>query len=294
MKTLLEVLVSGILLGGIYALASTGLTLVFGVLRIVNFAHGEYLMLAMYATFWSFQLLGLSPYVSLLLVPLFMFIFGLLTERIVIRPTMTRPHMVQVFTTLGLSVLMVNGAQVVWTANYRSVVTTLSQTSLTWGFLTIGKPRLLAFVLAMLIALALYLFLKMTYTGKAIQATAENVDAARLMGINVNRIYGLTFALGSLVTGAAGCLLMPLYYVYPRIGLDFVLIAFVVAVMGGLGSVPGAMVAGIIIGIIETTSGFFISPALKQAIYFVAFILVLVVRPAGLFGRRGAETAGVV
>jgi branched-chain amino acid transport system permease protein len=293
LKTLLEVLMAGILLGGIYAVATIGLTLMFGVLRIVNFAHGEFLMLAMYATFWMFHFFGLSPYVSLLVVPLFMFIFGILIERIVIRPTMTRPHMVQIFTTLGLSMLMANGAQVLWTANYRSVPTTLSQINLTLGPLTVGKPRLLAFIIAMLIALGLYLFLRLTYTGKAIQATAENVDAARLMGINVNMIYGLTFALGSLVTGAAGCLLAPLNYVYPRIGLDFVIIAFVVAVIGGLGSVPGAVAAGIIIGIIETTSGFFISPELKQAIYFVAFILVLVFRPAGLFGKRGAETAGV-
>jgi branched-chain amino acid transport system permease protein len=290
---LLEVLSSGVLLGGVYALATIGLTLVFGVLRIVNFAHGEFLMLAMYVTFWLFKLFGINPYLSLLIVPILMFLFGLLIERIIIRPTMTRPHMVQVFATLGLSVLMVNGAQVLWTANYRSVETALSKINLTMGSLNIGMPRLLAFVIAMLIALGLYLFLRMTYTGKAIQATAENVNAAQLMGINVNRVYGLTFALGSAVTAAAGCLLMPLYYVYPRIGLDFVLIAFVVAVMGGLGSVPGAILAGIIIGVIETTSGFFISPALKQASYFAAFILVLVIRPAGLFGRRGAETAGI-
>ena len=290
----LQVLVSGILLGGVYALATIGLTLVFGVLRIVNFAHGEFLMVSMYATFWLFNLLGIDPYVALLVVPVLMFGFGLLAERLVIRPTLTRPHMVQTFGTLGLSTLLVNLAQVLWSANYRSVETALSQIKVSLGLIDLGLPRLLAFVLAMLISLALYLFLRLTYTGKAIQATAENVAAAKLMGINVNRIYALTFALGSAVTGAAGCLLMPIFYAYPRIGLDFVGVMFVVAVMGGLGSVPGAIIAGLIIGVVETTSGFFISPAFKQAIYFIAFILVLVIKPAGLLGTRGAETVGVV
>ena len=290
----LQVLVSGILLGGVYALATIGLTLVFGVLRIVNFAHGEFLMVSMYATFWLFNLLGIDPYVALLVVPVLMFGFGLLAERLVIRPTLTRPHMVQTFGTLGLSTLLVNLAQVLWSANYRSVETVLSQIKVSLGLIDLGLPRLLAFVLAMLISLALYLFLRLTYTGKAIQATAENVAAAKLMGINVNRIYALTFALGSAVTGAAGCLLMPIFYAYPRIGLDFVGVMFVVAVMGGLGSVPGAIIAGLIIGVVETTSGFFISPAFKQAIYFIAFILVLVIKPAGLLGTRGAETVGVV
>ena len=290
----LQVLVSGILLGGVYALATIGLTLVFGVLRIVNFAHGEFLMVSMYATFWLFNLLGIDPYVALLVVPVLMFGFGLLAERLVIRPTLTRPHMVQTFGTLGLSTLLVNLAQVLWSANYRSVETALSQIKVSLGLIDLGLPRLLAFVLAMLISLALYLFLRLTYTGKAIQATAENVAAAKLMGINVNRIYALTFALGSAVTGAAGCLLMPIFYAYPRIGLDFVGVMFVVAVMGGLGSVPGAIIAGLIIGVVETTSGFFISPAFKQAIYFIAFILVLVIKPAGLLGTRGSETVGVV
>jgi branched-chain amino acid transport system permease protein len=293
MEILPQLIVSGVLLGGVYALATVGLTLVFGVLRIVNFAHGEFLMLAMYAGFWAYSLLGMSPYLSLLVVPILMYVFGLITERVVIRPTLTRPHMVQVFATLGLSMLMVNGAQVLWTANYRSVQTSLSSSGVVLGSVNIGMPRLLAFVLAMAISVGLYMFLKYTYVGKAIQATAENVMAARLMGIRVNQIYSLTFALGSAVTGAAGCLLLPMYYAYPRIGLDFVLIAFVVAVMGGLGSVPGALGAGIIIGIVETVSGYFISPAFKQGIYFLAFILVLVIRPAGIFGTRGAEDLGV-
>jgi branched-chain amino acid transport system permease protein len=288
-----QLIVSGILLGGIYALATVGLTLVFGVLRIVNFAHGEFLMLGMYGAFWAYSLWGMSPYLALLVVPILMYGFGLIVERVVIRPTLTRPHMVQVFATLGLSMLMVNGAQVLWSANYRSVQTSLSDSGVVIGAVNIGMPRLLAFVLAMAISVGLYLFLKYTYVGKAIQATAENVMAARLMGIRVNQIYSLTFALGSAVTGAAGCLLLPLYYAYPRIGLDFVLIAFVVAVMGGLGSVPGALGAGIIIGIVETVSGYFISPAFKQGIYFLAFILVLVIKPAGIFGTRGAEEVGV-
>jgi branched-chain amino acid transport system permease protein len=292
MEIIVQILVSGILQGGIYALVTVGLTLVFGVLRIVNFAHGEFLMLGMYATFWLNRLLGLSPYMALLIVPPAMFLFGLLMERITIRPTLGRPEMVQIFTTLGLSIVLVNLAHLLWSADYRSVRTALSETNLVWRSVSVGLPRVLAFVVAMGISLALYAFLRLSYTGKAIQATAENVTAARLMGINVNRTYALTFALGSAVTSAASCLLMPLFYVYPRIGLDFVLVTFVVAVLGGLGSVPGAIAAGLVIGLVEALSGFFIAPALKQAVYFVAFILILVVRPAGLFGTRGAETVG--
>lgn len=293
MDMVLQLIVSGMLLGGIYAMATVGLTLVFGVMRIVNFAHGEFLMLAMYLTFWLFSLFGLSPYVALAIVPILMFIFGLITERVLIRPTLSRPHMVQVFVTLGLSMLMVNMSQVLWSANYRSVTTSLADINVTLGSLSVGLPRILAFVVAIAASLALYLFLRKTYTGKAIQATAENVAAARLMGINVNQIYALTFALGSAVTGAAGCLLLPLYFAYPRIGLDFVAITFVVAVMGGLGNVPGAIAAGLIIGVVETLSGFIIGPAFKQGIYFIAFILILVIKPAGLWGTRGAETVGV-
>jgi branched-chain amino acid transport system permease protein len=290
----LQLLASGIMLGGIYALVTIGLTLTFGVLRVLNFAHGEYLMVGMYAAFWLFELFGVGPYVALLIVPAVMFVFGLITERLVMRPTLTRPHMVQTFATLGLSMILVNLAQVFWSANYRSVQTTLSSSSVKFGAVTLGLPRFLAFVIAMAISIALYFFLRKTHTGKAIQATAENVAAAKLMGINVNRIYSLTFAMGSAITGAAACLLMPLYYAYPRIGLDFVLIAFVIAVMGGLGSVPGAIGAGLIIGIVETASGFIIAPAFKQGIYFVAFVLVLLIKPAGLFGTRGSETVGVV
>lgn len=294
MNIWLELLVSGILLGGIYVLPTIGLTLVFGVLRIVNFAHGELLMLSMYGAYWLFKLLGMSPYVSLIIVSLLMFIVGVVIERIVIRPTLTRPHMVQIFTTLGLSVLFVNGAQSLWTANYLSVETGISKVNVVLGPVSAGLPRILAFIFAFVILIGLYLFLRLSFTGKAIQATAENVDAARLMGINVDRIYTLTFALGSAVTGAAGCLLIPMYYAYPRIGIDFIIIIFVVAVMGGLGSIPGAIGASFIIGVVETFSGFFIGPAFKQAIYFAAFILVLVLKPAGLFGKRGAETVGVL
>jgi branched-chain amino acid transport system permease protein len=294
MDMLLELLVSGILLGGIYALPTIGLTLVFGVLRIVNFAHGEILMIAMYGTYWLFKLFGLGPYESLLIIPVLMFGVGILLERLVIRPTLTRPHMVQVFATLGLSVFLVNVAQALFTANYLSVETSLSKVNLVVGPVSAGLPRVLAFACSLTILAGLYIFLKRSFIGKAIQATAENVDAARLMGINVNWIYMLTFAIGSAVTGAAGCLMLPIYYAYPRIGIDFIVIMFVVSVMGGLGSIPGAIGAGIIIGIVETFSGFFISPAFKQAIYFAAFILVLVLKPAGLFGKRGAETVGVV
>jgi branched-chain amino acid transport system permease protein len=283
--TILQLIINGLLLGGMYALISIGLTLIFGVLEIINFAHGEFLMLAMYASFWLFQLYGIDPYVSMLIIlPLFFFV-GVAVQKVTIQPILNAPPLNQIFMTVGLSLVLQNVALFIWTADYRTVKTAYSGLTLKTTGLLISFPRLVAFLLAMGLIAALLIFLKKTYTGKAIRALAQERKAAMLMGINVYRTYQIAFGIGIACVGAAGAMLIPVYFVFPSVGSLFVLIAFVVVILGGYNSLIGSLVGGLMIGVVESFSGFFISPHLKEAIYFVIFILILLFKPAGLFGR---------
>ncbi len=289
---LAQVAVSGLLLGGVYALISIGLTLIFGVMRVVNFAHGEFLMIAMYATFWLFQLYGLDPYVSIFIVTALLFLVGLLTQATIVRPVLRGSPAMQIFATVGLSIVLQNAALIVWKGDYRTVDTAYSRAVLSIGPLQVGVSRLTAFLVALAITIALFYFLKKTYLGKAIRCVAQDKTAALLMGINISRINLITFGIGTALVGVAGAVLMPIYPVFPTVGTYFVLIAFVVVVLGGMGNVTGAFLGGLIIGLVEAFSGFYV-PALKEAIYFVVFILVLLIRPTGLFGVVGAEEVGL-
>jgi branched-chain amino acid transport system permease protein len=249
-------------------------------------------MLAMYATFWIHQLLGLDPYVSILVVAPLFFLLGLITEKLLIKPTIGKPHLMQVFMTFGLSFGLQNLALIAFGADFRSVRVDYTTASLRLGEVLIPVMRLVSFAVALLVALGLYLFVKRTYFGKAIRAAAQDRDAAALMGIDVSRVYMVTFAIGTACVGVAGAVMMPIFYVYPTIGFYLGLVAYVVVVLGGLGSIPGAVVGGLVIGVVETVSGFFLAPALKQIVYFAVFVLILIVRPAGLLGQRGAEVLG--
>ncbi len=289
----MQVLVSGLLLGGIYAVISIGLTLIFGVTRIINFAHGEFLMLAMYGTFWLFTFYRMDPYVSLLIVTPAMFLVGLVAQRAVIQPILGAAPLMQIFATVGLSVAMQNAALLVWHADYRTIRTSYSTSVLEVFGLVVSIPRLAAFGVAAAMALGFFFLFKYTYLGKALRAVAQDRRSAMLMGINVQRIYLLSFGIGTACVGVAGAMLMPIYYTFPTVGTYFVLTAFVVVVLGGMGSMTGACVGGLIIGVIEAFSGFFIAAALKEAVYFVIFILMLLFRPSGLFGQRGAEEVGL-
>jgi branched-chain amino acid transport system permease protein len=285
-STIFQLIINGILLGGMYALISIGLTLIFGVIEIINFAHGEFLMLSMYASFFLFQLYGIDPYLSLLIIlPLF-FIIGMVVQRGIIQPIINAPPLNQVFMTIGLSIVLQNIALFLWKADYRTIKTGYSAFTLKLpGGLLISFSRLVAFFIAMASISALLIFLKKTYIGKAIRALAQERKAAMLMGINVYRTYQIAFGIGIACVGAAGAVLIPVYYVFPTVGSLFVLVAFVVVVLGGYNSLIGALIGGLIIGLIETFSGFFISPHLKEAICFIIFILILLFRPMGLFGR---------
>ncbi|MCL1939227.1 MAG: branched-chain amino acid ABC transporter permease [Desulfovibrionaceae bacterium] len=288
-----QLIISGLLIGGVYALISIGLTLIFGVMRIVNFAHGEFLMLSMFLTYWLVVMTGMSPYAALPIVAAIMFFYGAAIYALVIRRTLASPMVVQIFATVGLGMLMSNSALVFWTADYRMLQSDVGAQVLHIAGVQIGVAPLIAFVVAIIVAVALFVFIAFTYTGRSIRATVQDKAAAQLMGVNIDRVFMLTFALGALLVGIAGALLAPIFPVYPTVGITFGTVSFVVVVLGGMGSMTGALLGGLIIGLVETLSGFFIDTGLKQAVYFAVFILVLIFRPNGLFGQKGAEEIGL-
>jgi branched-chain amino acid transport system permease protein len=286
---LIKVVINGLLMGGIYALISLGLTLIFGVVRIVNFAHGEFLMLSMYACYWLFQLLGFDPYFSVLIIAPLFFVFGMIVQRGIFQPILNAPEVSQIFAAIGLVMVLQNLALFFWKGDYRAIKTTASGLLIGPERFMIGMPRFIAFFAAVSIMLGLYFFIKNTYTGKAIRATGQDQGAALLMGINTKRIFLIAFGIGSSCVGIAGCLLMPIYAVFPTVGAYFVLIAFVIVVLGGLGNMLGAFIGGLIIGLVEALSGYFISSTYKEAIYFIIFWFLLIYKPTGLFGSATRE-----
>ncbi len=292
MEVIPQLVVSTILLGGLYALIAVGLTLIFGVMRVVNFAHGEFLMLAMYAAFWAFTLLHMDPYLTLFVsLPLF-FAVGWVSYRVVMRPVIHASHNAQVFTTVGLSILLQNAALVLFTADAQFLRTDYYTVVLRLGGAVFNLAQTVAFVIAVLATVSLFAFLRWSYTGKIMRATAQDPQVASLMGIDTGRIYALTWAVGITCVGAAGVLLAPIYPVYPTAGLQFVLIAYIAVVLGGLGNMAGALIAAVIIAAVEVIGSYTIGTAWKEVLYLMLFIFVLVVRPAGLFGQRGAEALG--
>ena len=292
MSAIPQLLVSTILLGGIYALIAVGLTLIFGVMRVVNFAHGEFVMLGMYLAFWAFALLALDPYVTLFIALPVFFVAGLASYRLVMRPVIHASHNVQIFTTVGLSIALQNVALVLWTGDFRFVRTEYYSVVVRLGTTAFNISQIAAFAVAVAFTAALFAFMRWSYTGRVMRATAQDGQAAGLMGIDTDRIYALTWAIGIVCVGVAGVLLAPLYPVYPTVGIQFVLIAYVVVVLGGLGDMAGALLGSLIVAAVEVVGSYVIGTAWKEVLYFLLFIAVLLVRPAGFFGQRGAEQLG--
>jgi branched-chain amino acid transport system permease protein len=287
-----QLVVSTVLLGGVYALIAVGLTLIFGVMRVVNFAHGEFLMLGMYTAFWAFTLLHADPYLTLVVaLPLFL-IAGWVSYRMVIGPVVHASHNAQVFTTVGLSIVLQNIALVLWTADAQFVRTSYYAIVVRIGGAAFNVAQSVAFVLAIVATAALFSFLRWSYTGKVMRATAQDRHAAALMGIDTDRVYAITWAVGITCVGVAGVLLAPIYPVYPTAGLQFVLIAYVAVVLGGLGDMAGALLAALLIAAIEVVGSYVIGTGWKEVLYLAIFIVILLVRPAGIFGQRGAEAIG--
>ena len=286
LSTFLQALITGILMAGIYALVATGLTLIFGVVRIVNFAHGEFVMLGMYVTFWLWKLWGIDPYVSLLITMPLLFCFGVLIQRFLFQPILRAPDLAQIFMTVGLSVILMNVALLLFTADFRSVKVTYGEWAWRLGGVTVPLPRLFAFLGALLLAGLLTLFLTRTDVGKALRAVAQDREVSMLLGINPNRMYLLAVGLGAALAGAAGGLIVPFFYVFPTVGVVFVLIAFVVVILGTLGSVQGALLASLIVGVAESLGILFAGSDLGLVVVFGILVASLILRPSGLMGSR--------
>jgi branched-chain amino acid transport system permease protein len=275
---------NGLLTGGVYALVALGLTLIYGVLHIVNFAHGSLLMVAMFAAWLLATQAGLDPYAALPLVAAFMAAFGWALYRFVIGRVSRGEDRAILLATLGVSVVLDNAALVIFTGDTRSIETAYTFQMVEVGPLLLQVPKLVSFVVALVLAALLWLFMARTDTGRAIRAVAHEPEGAKLMGIRPDRIFALAYGIGIGCLGAAACLLLPTFYVSPSVGNVFVLVAFTIVVLGGMGSFPGAIVGGLLVGVTESLGGLMLGESLGPIAISVVFIAVLLLRPTGLFG----------
>jgi len=284
--TLVQAIINGLLIGGIYALVSIGVTLIFGVVKIVNFAQGEFVMIGMYITFFLFQLFGLDPLLSLLISMPIMFLIGVGIQHFLIRRVLGENDMPQIFLTFALSLLLTNLTLMAFTANYRTVHTWYSDESIFFGGLNFPVANLIAFVVAMLLSGLLWLFLHLTDLGRAMRAASQSREVAMLMGINPNRVFCVALGIALALAGAAGSLLMPFYPAYPLVGQVFVLMAFVAVVLGTLGNVIGALVASLMMGVAESLGIQFVGADSGLIVVFLMLLLTLAFKPGGLGTRR--------
>ena len=278
--------INGLLLGGIYTLVASGLTLIYGVLHIINFAHGSMLMLAMFGVYYLLTLLGVDPYLSMLIMVPAMFVLGYVLYKGLIGRLSSGKDENILLVTLGLSILIENLALMLFKGDSRTITVSYSDRMVELGNTLVPLPKLISFGVAMVVCIALGVFMQRTDIGRAIRAVAKERVGARLVGIDVDRIYAISYGIGLATLGAAACLLMPIFYVSPTIGHVFVLVAFTVVVLGGMGSFLGAVIGGLIIGLTESFGGLFLGESLGQIGISLIFILILLFRPSGLFGAR--------
>jgi branched-chain amino acid transport system permease protein len=281
----LQGILSGILMGFVYALIAAGLSLIFGLMEIVNFAHGEFLMLSMYTAFWMYALFALDPLLSVPVCAGTLFLVGWLTYRGIIRRILGGPMLAQIFATFGLAIFLRAVAQFLWTPDFRQVGKAWVQGPVRILGVSVGLPQVVASAACLVGFGILYWFIAKTETGTALEATAQDRQAAALMGINTERMFALGWGVGAACVGVAGAFLANFFYVFPHVGGLFGLIAYVTVALGGFGSIPGSLVAGVIIGVIEVLGGLFIAPAFKYVAVFVLYLVVMLVRPQGLFGK---------
>jgi branched-chain amino acid transport system permease protein len=279
-----QAVVDGLLIGGIYALVSIGVTLIFGVVKIVNFAQGEFVMIGMYISFFLAHSFGIDPLASLVVSMPALFVIGVLLQHFLIRRVLALGDMPQIFLTFALSLLLVNLALLLFTANYRTVQTPYSELSIHIGPLYVAFAKVIAFVVAMALSATLWVFLHLTDLGKAMRAAAQNRDVAMLMGINPDRVFCVAVGIALALAGAAGSLLMPFYPAYPLVGQVFVLMAFVAVVLGTLGNVTGALIASLMMGVAESLGVQFVGADSGLIVVFAMLLLTLALRPNGLFG----------
>ena len=292
MNYILEDTINGILMGSIYGLTAVGLTIIFGVLKVINFAHGSLLMVGMYVAYWAVILSGLHPYLALVIVVPVMYLFGYYLQDMVIKPIFkaekdVREPITVIIVTTGVWYILDNLTLLLFGPDYRSIQNNpLRGKMMQLGDLLISVPKLWGFGAAVITAVAIYLFLQKTRMGRAIRATSLDRDAASLMGINQYKVYNVAFGIGTATAGIAAVTLVPFYNVFPSVGVLFDIKGFIIVVLGGLGSIGGALLGGIIIGLIESVGPEFMTATWTEAIVYGLFLVVLFVRPSGLFGVK--------
>ena len=287
MEIFLQACVNGLMIGGFYSLMGMGQNVIFGVMKIINFCHGELLMVGMYLAYVFYTYLGIDPYFSLPLVACAMFIAGAVFQHTLITPSLgTKSFTNLLFLTVGMGILLTNGAQVIFTSDYRTITTDYSATILTIGSVTVALSRVVSFIALIAVSIALAFFLKYTKTGKKIRAVSQNPIGAQVVGIDTKKIYMITYGLGAALAGISGALLTLFYVINPTAGSNFGFRALIVVVVGGLGSISGAFFAGIFLGLLETLVSLFIGPSLRTLVVFATFIVILVIRQNIILRRR--------
>lgn len=281
-----QIIINGILLGAIYALISIGLNLIFGVIKIVNFAHGEFLMIGMYLTFLLFSRAGMDPYLSIPLVFACLFILGIIIHKIILQPLLGKAEFNILLATAGLGIVFQNLALMIFKSDYRVIQTSYSSEKIRLFGTLISVSRLGAFIVAIVVVAIMYYLLMKTRLGTDIRAISQDSEAAILMGINDKKIFAVTFGLGVGLVGIAAAIITPIYYIFPTVGESFSTISFIVVVLGGLGSFHGALIGGLIIGIVEAVGGIISSAELARVFSLLIFLIILFVKPSGIMGKN--------
>ncbi len=281
---LLAQLMNGLLIGCMYSLIAIGLTMIWGVMNIINFAHADFLMIGMFISFWLYTLYGVDPIFSIPVCGAVLFLLGWLIYRYLVSKVMTGPGLAQLVVTFGISIFIANAAVFLWSPDFRMIEKPLLAGTWNFGTVQLSIPKAIASLGSVAVSVALFLFLRKTKTGKAILAVEMNRSSALLMGINTERVNALSFAIGSSLVGIAGAFLSMYYYIYPQVGGTFGLISFCIVALGGFGSIEGAFLAGILIGVVQTLGGYFFDPAYKYAIVFAMYLVTVWIRPQGLMG----------
>jgi len=280
-----QTILSGLLMGCIYALVAIGLCVIWGLMEIVNFAHGEFLMLAMFTAFWGFALFHMDPLLSLPFCMILLFLIGVATYFIIIKKIIQAPFLAQILSTFGLGIFLRYLAQFMFSPDFRTIKNPILSGNIYLGGISIGVPQLVASLVCIATFIFLYWFIYRTEVGFALLATSEDREAASLMGINSDKMFALGWGIGAACLGVAGALMSNFYYIFPEVGFNFALIAYVAVALGGFGSIVGSFVAGIIIGQVEFVSGLLLAPSFKYAFVFLIYLLVVFIRPQGLWGR---------
>jgi branched-chain amino acid transport system permease protein len=281
-----NIVVAGLLTGAVYALMALGLSVIFGVIKVVNFAHGEMMVLGMFGAFLVNKWTGLDPIAALPLVAAALFLLGYLLQRGLVNPFIARPDYMQFLLLLAVAMILTSFSLMVFGPDARNVPISYSFDSFDLGGIILDKVRVYAAAGAGIGATLLWAFFRFTRTGKAIRACADNYIGAQVVGLNVKRLYAITFGLGAGCVGAAGCLMLLLVDVHPYIATDYTLLAFIIVILGGLGSLAGAVLGGLLVGVSEALSGFFVAPSMKTMFSFALLIVILVLRPQGLMGGK--------